>query len=246
MNDSRLKLLVFILLLAGALAAAKVIGLQTLQLWLEQFRHYVIELGPLGTLIFALVLAAGVLAALPAAPFMIAAGMVFGFGWGLATGLLGAVIGGALGFLIGRYLARDAVAKSLGNHPKFQAIDAAIGNEGWKIVGLLRMCPLPFGLSNYLYGLTSVRFGQYLLATLVGILPSASFLVYFGSALRAAGQATLNPSIKGSVGMYVLLGGGLVAGVVCLIYVGRIARAAVAKAAMVQSVGPVSELTEIV
>ncbi|HEY5895113.1 MAG TPA: TVP38/TMEM64 family protein [Chthoniobacterales bacterium] len=245
MNGYRLKFILFVLLLAGVLAAAKMIGLQNLQLWLEQFRQYVVELGPLGTLIFALVFAAGVLAAMPAAPFMIGAGMVFGFGWGLTTGLVGAMIGGAFGFLIGRYLARDAVAKTLGHHPKFQAIDTAIGNEGWKIVGLLRMCPFPFGLSNYLYGLTSVKFGQYLVATLFGILPSASFLVYFGSALRAAGEATLNPSIKGSTGMYVLLGVGVVAGVACLVYIGKIARAAVAKAAATQPVRNVSELSRI-
>lgn len=246
MTGYRLKFIFFILLIAGALAAAKMIGLQTLQVWLEQFRQYVVELGPLGMLIFAGVLAVGVLAALPAAPFMIVAGMVFGFGWGLAAGLLGAGIGGALGFLIGRYLARDAVAKSLGNHPKFQAIDAAIGNEGWKIVGLLRMCPLPFGLSNYIYGLTSVKFEQYMAATVVGILPSVSFLVYFGSALHAAGEVTLNRSVNSSTGMYVLLGAGVVAGVVCLIYIGKIARAAVAKAAAAQHARPVSELTRIV
>ena len=47
-----------------------------------------------------------------------------------------------------------------------EAIDRAIAKSGWKVVALLRLSPLvPFSLSNYLYGLTAVRLGPYLLAS---------------------------------------------------------------------------------
>jgi uncharacterized membrane protein YdjX (TVP38/TMEM64 family) len=40
-------------------------------------------------------------------------------------------------------------------HEKFEAIDRAIAEKGWKVVALLRLSPvIPFSLSNYLYGLT--------------------------------------------------------------------------------------------
>lgn len=44
------------------------------------------------------------------------------------------------------------------------AIDKAIGENGFKVVTLLRLSPLlPFSLGNYLYGLTSVKFVPYVL-----------------------------------------------------------------------------------
>jgi len=47
---------------------------------------------------------------------------------------------------------------------KFLAIDKAIGENGFRVVTLLRLSPLlPFSLGNYLYGLTSVKFIPYVL-----------------------------------------------------------------------------------
>lgn len=57
-------------------------------------------------------------------------------------------------------------------HPRFAAIDRAIGKDGLKFVTLLRLSPLlPLALSNYLYGLTSVDLGSYVLGSWLGMLP---------------------------------------------------------------------------
>jgi uncharacterized membrane protein YdjX (TVP38/TMEM64 family) len=55
-------------------------------------------------------------------------------------------------------------------YPRFHAMDHAIAQEGWKIVSLLRMCPVPFGITNYLYGLTAIPFWHYMAATMIGML----------------------------------------------------------------------------
>ena len=58
------------------------------------------------------------------------------------------------------------------DNPKFAAVDRAIGRQSLKVVTLLRLSPLlPLALSNYLYGLTSVDLGSYVLGSWLGMLP---------------------------------------------------------------------------
>lgn len=55
---------------------------------------------------------------------------------------------------------------------RFAAIDRAISRNGLKFVTLLRLSPLlPLAVSNYLYGLTSVDLGSYVLGSWLGMLP---------------------------------------------------------------------------
>lgn len=70
----------------------------------------------------------------------------------------------SVAFLIARYFARERILKLVEGNKKFAAIDKAIGENGFKVVTLLRLSPLlPFSLGNYLYGLTSVKFVPYVL-----------------------------------------------------------------------------------
>lgn len=71
-------------------------------------------------------------------------------------------------------------------HPKFAAIDRAIGKNGFKFVTLLRLSPLlPLAASNYLYGLTSVDLGSYVLGSWLGMLPGTYAYVSAGHVGRA-------------------------------------------------------------
>ena len=76
-----------------------------------------------------------------------------------------------MAFLIARYFARERILKLVEGNKKFLAIDKAIGENGFKVVTLLRLSPLlPFSLGNYLYGLASVKFLPYVLGRLVSTL----------------------------------------------------------------------------
>ena len=226
MNTHKLKLTFLVLIIVATLVSAKIVGLETINVWLKTFIHYVEGLGWWGIVLYVLVFGLSLLLALPAMPLSIGAGIIFQFWWGLAISLLGLALGATLGFLTSRYLARDFVADKLKYSPKFKAIDTAVGNEGWKIVALLRMCPLPFGLSNYIFGITSIPFWHYLLATVIGVLPGCALFVYLGN----AGKAGLDSASTKNPALLLPLGIGLIAGMFCLIFVGKIARRAVAKA----------------
>ena len=78
--------------------------------------------------------------------------------------------------------ARDRIQEIANKNAKFKAIDKAIGRNSLKIVTLLRLSPLlPLALSNYLYGLTSVDLGSYVLGSWAGMLPGTIAYVAAGA-----------------------------------------------------------------
>ncbi len=55
-----------------------------------------------------------------------------------------------------------------------QAVEAAVEEEGWKMVVLLRLSPvIPFALLNYMLSLTAISFFDYTWASALGIIPGA-------------------------------------------------------------------------
>ncbi len=194
--------------------------------WVKAFSDWVQTLGALGVVLFIAVYALATVLFLPGWIFTVAAGLVYGVVGGTAVALTGAVIGATLAFLCGRYLVRERVRAATKGNRKFEAIDQAIGEQGWKIVGLLRLSPLiPFNLSNYFYGVTAVAFLPYLLASAVGMLPGTLLYAYLG----AAGRAGLGGGGEGSPLKYVFLGLGLVATIAVTIIVSRAAKKALAR-----------------
>jgi uncharacterized membrane protein YdjX (TVP38/TMEM64 family) len=195
---------------------------------LLEWQHYFQDLGLFGIAAYVLVMVVVQMFCAPLSPAGIAAGMIFGLWRGFVTVEIATAIGAALNFLVSRHFARERVTRWLGHHEKFKLIDAAIGREGWKIVALLRLCPIPFGLANYMYGLTAVRFGPYMAATVLAILPANFFFVWFGATSNDA-LAALSGTRRAGPGQFIFTAIGLVAFFAALTYVTRIARAAVAK-----------------
>jgi uncharacterized membrane protein YdjX (TVP38/TMEM64 family) len=194
------------------------------------FAQWVDGLGAWGPLVFIAGYAIAVIAFVPASLLTLAAGAIFGIGEGVAYVFAAAVLGSSLAFLISRHLARTAIERRLAGNAKFAAIDRAVGQQGRRIVFLLRLSPaFPFNLLNYGLGLTSVRFADYLAAS-VGMLPGTLLYVYSGKTVgdvaALAGGAT--PDRSGSY--YALLGIGLLATAVVTVLVTRIARRALEEA----------------
>ena len=186
------------------------------------FQH----LGFWGVLLFGAGIVVINAAILPLSPVALASGAIFGFWGGLLAITLGTNIGGAVNFLIARYVARDTIARRLGHNERFRLIDAAVGREGWKIIVLLRLCPLPYGLSSYCYGLTAIRFWPYFFATFITIIPANCLFVWFGTTTRAFAGEGAHAHHPGEKALMVI---GLIAGFCALSYITRLAKAAVEK-----------------
>ena len=191
--------------------------------WSEALRTWVESLGILGVVAFAAIYIVGTVLLVPGAPMTIAAGVIFGF-WALPLVVASATTSASLAFLIARYFARSRVKALVEKKPVYAAIDEAITEDGWKIVGLVRLSPLvPFSLQNYLFGATEVGFLGYFLATLFGIIPGTLVYVWLGTIGGSTGGDSAGP------GQWVLLALGLAATVIVSFVVGRKAQQKLAK-----------------
>lgn len=180
----------------------------------------------------------------PGSALSLAAGVLFGLWLGTAVVWVGANIAIALSFLIARYAARSKVEALASTRPRFAALDRAIGQQGWKIVALMRLSPVfPFGLQNYLFGVTAIRFLPCFLTSAAFILPGTFMYVYLGF----AGGETAS-AVGGGHGVDTLRLAlqlvGLLATVVVTVGIARLAAKAVASHAPDDAAAPRAEASE--
>ena len=197
---------------------------------LAEFNDWVLHLGIWGIILFIAAYIVATVLLLPASILTVGAGFVFGVFLGAVTVSIASTTGAALAYLIARYVARDQIEQKLGSNQRFKQVDRAIGELGPKLVFLLRLSPLiPFNLSNYLYGLTAVKFWPYVLASWIGMLPGTLLYVYLGAAGKAGLSGAAGQSSGRSPWEYVLFGIGLVATVIVTVWLTRIAHRELSK-----------------
>ncbi|CAK9157663.1 unnamed protein product, partial [Ilex paraguariensis] len=170
----------------GGFGAVGYIYKEQINAFLTQFSGVLEGYGPAGYALFVAVYAGLEVLAIPAIPLTMSAGLLFGSVTGTIIVSISGTVAASVAFLIARYFARERILKLVEGNKKFLAIDKAIGENGFKVVMLLRLSPLlPFSLGNYLYGLTSVKFVPYVLGSWLGMLPGTWAYVSAGAFGRA-------------------------------------------------------------
>jgi len=198
--------------------------------YVPQFATWVDSLGFWGPVAFVAGYVVAVVAFVPGSILTLAAGAIFGIAEGTVYVFVAASLGASAAFLVARYIARSAIEKRLADNPRFAAIDRAVGEQGRKIVFLLRLSPVfPFNLLNYALGLTQVRFVDYVVAC-VGMLPGTLLYVYYGKLAGDVAALAGGAAPERGNEYYAVLILGLVATVVVTTIVTRTARRALAEA----------------
>jgi uncharacterized membrane protein YdjX (TVP38/TMEM64 family) len=181
-------------------------------------------LGAWAPVAFMLAYVLATVAFVPGSILTLAAGVLFGLWKGTVLAFAAATLGSTAAFLVSRHLARDFVQRRLAGDRRAAAIDRAIGDQARKIVFLLRLSPVfPFNLLNYALGLTTVRLGDYLIASL-GMLPGTFLYVYWGTAIGDVARLAAPNPIRATPGYFALLGIGLAATIAVVAIVSRAAR----------------------
>lgn len=218
-------------IVVGAVALVGVIVLgRRVGAYLPQFAAWVNGLGVWGPAVFILGYIVATVAFVPGSLLTLAAGAIWGIFPGVPYVFIAAVLGASAAFLAARYLARTTIERRLAGNRRFAAIDRAVGVQGRKLVFLLRLSPVfPFNLLNYALGLTSVRFVDYMLAS-VGMLPGTFLYVYYGKLVGDLAALAGGAAVEKGAGYYLVLALGLTATIVATTLVTRTAQRALQEA----------------
>jgi len=137
--------------------------------------------GPLGPVLFILVYTMGVLV-LPATPFTIAGAVIFGKFHGMLYNLAADSLGASISFYLGRYFLHGIARGFL--ETRMPWLDRKAAEEGFSVIFYLRIFWFPFIVLNYAAGATRIRFRDYLLGTVLGLLPPVFIFTYFVGAMK--------------------------------------------------------------
>lgn len=181
MNKNIIRILIFILLLAGIALAV----IYREQINVERLESWVNDAGIAGPIVFMLVYIIGTVVFFPGSVLTLAGGALFGPVLGTFYNLTAATVGAVISFAAARYLAHDWVEQKAGG--KLKSLKQGVESEGWRFVAFTRLVPLfPFNLLNYALGLTKIKLNHYSVATYICMLPGAIAYTYLGYVGREA------------------------------------------------------------
>jgi uncharacterized membrane protein YdjX (TVP38/TMEM64 family) len=109
-------------------------------------------------------------------------GYCLGLFWGIVWCELGAMVGATLSLILSRWLVGQWFRQRYESRMmKLHAVNEKLGHNGLLVVMAVRLCHvLPFGVSNYLFGLTRITVQDVAVGTFLGGLPAVAFAVALG------------------------------------------------------------------
>jgi uncharacterized membrane protein YdjX (TVP38/TMEM64 family) len=148
------------------------------------------SLGPLAPVLFVVVYVVGTVLAFPGIVLTLAGGLLFGTFVGGSLVLVGASAGAILAFLVARHAGRSTVVRYFAGG-RLERFDRAVTDSGFSAVLFTRLVPVvPFNVVNFLWGLTGVRLRDYVLGTVVGMIPAEYVYANIGGAIARSLEGT--------------------------------------------------------
>lgn len=117
----------------------------------------------------------------PAVIFSTANVILFGIVPGIILSCVAETVGVTIAFILMRFYFREAAEKAIAKSPFLAKVDQYSGSKGFIIMLIGRMVPyLPSAVMNAVGALSSIRFRDYVLASLVGKFPSTGIEAIIG------------------------------------------------------------------
>ncbi len=144
---------------------------------------------------------------LPSTALNLTGGAIFGVGMGTFWTSIAAIIAAITAFIFARTVGHEMISQKLAG--RWQAIDAELRQGGISYIFAIRLMPImPYGLVNFVAGLTSISFRDYLIGTALGTVPGILPFVFLGSSgLKAVRTGEILPLLTALLLIGMLVGG---------------------------------------
>lgn len=172
---------------------------QQLQTWLE-------AMGVFAPIIYILLYTVATWLILPSTPLNLTGGAIFGIWWGTLWTTVAALLGAIASFGFTRTIGRELITRKLAG--RWDAVDAEIRQGGLFYMFAIRLLPIiPYGIVNFAAGLTSIKFKDYFIGTLLGTLPGVLPFVMIGAGIGELSRGNILPLICAFALTGILVGG---------------------------------------
>lgn len=171
---------VFLILIIGLFLLFQILGYNIDS---DVIRLYIGDYGVWAPIVFIALYTLGTFF-IPATPFMIAAGILFGFKYGLLYTIISGLLSSTVVFVVSRKLGKEWVERIL-EHRYLKHLNGYNKRleEGavWDLI-ILRITPImPFNALNILMGVSKIKTEEYIIGTIFGLIPSNVLTVYIGA-----------------------------------------------------------------
>lgn len=140
----------------------------------ESIRNLIISLGWWGPVVYIILYTLRPLLLFPAIILTLAGGLAFGPWWGTFYVVLGGLSGACLCFWLARLAGKETMRKYFGRYVNLAQWDERTKQHGFKTMLFVRIVPVfPYDPVSFLAGVSNIRFGDYVLATAIGMIPGA-------------------------------------------------------------------------
>ncbi|EXJ81598.1 hypothetical protein A1O1_07662 [Capronia coronata CBS 617.96] len=149
------------------------------------------------------------------------AGFVYGVWEGWLILATATIVGSLCSFLVSRTLLRKWVERMVAHDKRFAAFTLILKHDGLKLLCMIRLCPLPYSLSNgAMSTFPTVHPGMYALATAM-VTPKLLIHVFIGSRLAVIARTREKMTLADRAVNYSSIGIGAVVGIGVGLYIYR-------------------------
>eukprot|EP01132_Coremiostelium_polycephalum_P002768 gene2768-3442_t len=115
---------------------------------------------------------------------------MYGFLHGFITVGLGSAVSASFGFWITRKISLKWFESKIESSSKLMSLRNMVEQHPFKIIILMRLLPIPFGLQNGLCAMTRISYTTFIYSSVIGLLPENFLLSYFGSTIKTITDIT--------------------------------------------------------
>ena len=175
--------IIFLAALAGLIIYLDLTGFNQ-KINLEYYRNLLSGTGYAGPFIYIGICIIAPNLMFPFAVIIMTGGIVFGCVKGMILTMIGGLLSAIAGYCVARFLGRETI-RAYFLRGRWADVDKKLSSNGFLSMLIIRTIGIPFGIQNYLGGITGISTSNYISGSLIGMLPWIVGLTLLGESIMS-------------------------------------------------------------